>query len=222
MVMEGKFKMQAFSNLTLVGRNSRAKSIDCYNSKLLWKAHIETQTRWIFGFRQNIGLLGRKTRKRTILQNMGLEQERLGKRRCRCPFCFPLRWACPRQIPSAVGQGTLCYFEAQITHNLPTHETTLKDGIITVKNDLSERTKDVWRLFSVAGILLEFRYVGSFIVHGRERTVNGRMHFRFTHWKKSMSTMLRTSLYVSRLGQALDLVRGHYTGQISISADHRR
>ena len=39
--MEGKFKMQAFSNLTLVGRNSRAKSIDCYNSKVLWKAHID-------------------------------------------------------------------------------------------------------------------------------------------------------------------------------------
>jgi hypothetical protein len=39
---------------------------------------------------------------------------------------------------------------------------TLQQGTITVKKDISERTKGVWGFFSVAGILTEFRYVGDF------------------------------------------------------------
>jgi len=40
---------------------------------------------------------------------------------------------------------------------------TLKDGTITVKKDIAERTKGRWGLFNVAGILTEFRYCGNFV-----------------------------------------------------------
>lgn len=38
----------------------------------------------------------------------------------------------------------------------------LKDGTITVKKDLTEKTGGMWGLFNVAGILTEFRYCGDF------------------------------------------------------------
>ena len=53
----------------------------------------------------------------------------------------------PETDPKLPSVKEHCYFEAQIDHNLPTQEPTLRDGAITVKKDLSERTKDVWGLF---------------------------------------------------------------------------
>lgn len=39
----------------------------------------------------------------------------------------------------------------------------LKDGTITVKKDVTEKTNGRWGLFNVAGILTEFRYCGDFV-----------------------------------------------------------
>jgi len=40
---------------------------------------------------------------------------------------------------------------------------SLSDGTITIKKDISEKTRGMWGLFQVAGILSQFRYVGDFI-----------------------------------------------------------
>jgi hypothetical protein len=54
------------------------------------------------------------------------------------------------------------YFQSRIDQNPSTQEIILQEGTITVKKDISARTNGVWGLFSVGGILTEFRYVGDF------------------------------------------------------------
>ena len=57
------------------------------------------------------------------------------------------------------------YFQARVdteTNSDGSSILKLSDGTVTVKRDVSERTKGVWGLFSVAGILTEFRQVGTF------------------------------------------------------------
>jgi len=54
------------------------------------------------------------------------------------------------------------YFQARIDKS-KSGAITLADGTVTVKKDVSEKTKGMWGLFQVAGILSQFRYVGEFI-----------------------------------------------------------
>jgi hypothetical protein len=54
------------------------------------------------------------------------------------------------------------YFQAQINKSGSDGEISLKDGTVTVKKDITEKTKGRWGLFQVAGILSQFRYVGDF------------------------------------------------------------
>ena len=62
------------------------------------------------------------------------------------------------------------YFQARIdrkkknsNNNNSGGEISLKDGTITVKKDVAEKTQGRWGLFRVEGILTQFRYVGDFI-----------------------------------------------------------
>jgi len=56
------------------------------------------------------------------------------------------------------------YFQARIEQLQENQDNiVLKDGTITVKKDIAERTKGRWGLFNVAGILTEFRYCGNFV-----------------------------------------------------------
>jgi len=54
------------------------------------------------------------------------------------------------------------YFQARIDKS-KSGAMSLADGTVTVKKDVSEKTKGMWGLFQVAGILSQFRYVGEFI-----------------------------------------------------------
>ena len=58
-----------------------------------------------------------------------------------------------------------CYFKARIDDddNKDTGIITLSDGTVRVKKDVAEKTKGMWGLFQVGGILTQFRYVGDFI-----------------------------------------------------------
>ena len=67
---------------------------------------------------------------------------------------------------STNSQSERYYFQARVdTTNTEKGLSVLKlsDGTVTVKRDVSERTKGVWGFFSVTGILTEFRQVGSFV-----------------------------------------------------------
>lgn len=75
---------------------------------------------------------------------------------------FSMDVTLPKTDPKLPSVKERYYFQARIDKNLPTQEITLQEGTITVKKDISERTKGVWGIFSVAGILTEFRYVGDF------------------------------------------------------------
>jgi hypothetical protein len=57
------------------------------------------------------------------------------------------------------------YFQARIDTEQENNKSVLvlKDGTITVKRDVTEKTNGRWGLFNVAGILTEFRYCGEFV-----------------------------------------------------------
>jgi len=79
----------------------------------------------------------------------------------------------PKSDPSANSKNDprieRYYFQARIEeegenkNNSSSNKIELKDGTITVKKDITEKTKGRWGLFNVAGILTQFRYCGDFI-----------------------------------------------------------
>ena len=66
---------------------------------------------------------------------------------------------------SKKNQNERYYFQARIDTEQENNRSVLvlKDGTITVKRDLTEKTNGRWGLFNVAGILTEFRYCGEFV-----------------------------------------------------------
>jgi len=68
----------------------------------------------------------------------------------------------PKTDPKLPGAMERCYFQARIDRS-SRNELSLEDGTVTVKKDVAEKTKGMWGLFQVAGILSQFRYVGDFI-----------------------------------------------------------
>lgn len=68
----------------------------------------------------------------------------------------------PKSDPKLPERKERYYFQARIDRST-NGEISLSDGTVTVKKDVSEKTKGMWGLFQVAGILTQFRYVGDFI-----------------------------------------------------------
>jgi hypothetical protein len=70
----------------------------------------------------------------------------------------------PKSDPSKLSDQTeRFYFQARIDKDEADGAIVLQDGTVTVKKDVAEKTKGMWGLFKVAGILTEFRYVGDFV-----------------------------------------------------------
>jgi hypothetical protein len=68
----------------------------------------------------------------------------------------------PDSDPTLPGAKQRYYFQARVEKD-SRGAISLTEGTITVKKDVSEKTKGMWGLFQVAGILSQFRYVGDFI-----------------------------------------------------------
>ena len=69
----------------------------------------------------------------------------------------------PKIDPKLPSQTERFYLQARVDQNkAPQEGLSLKDGTITVKQDIADRTGGIWGLFSVKGILSEFKYVGEF------------------------------------------------------------
>jgi hypothetical protein len=68
----------------------------------------------------------------------------------------------PKSDPKRPNQVERCYFQARLDKEID-NTIVFQDGTVTVKKDVSEKTKGRWGLFQVGGILTEFRYVGDFI-----------------------------------------------------------
>ena len=68
----------------------------------------------------------------------------------------------PNTDPDLSNQTERCYFQARIEQSSD-GSISLKEGTITVKKDVTEKTGGMWGLFNVAGILTEFRYTGDFV-----------------------------------------------------------
>lgn len=78
----------------------------------------------------------------------------------------------PNSDPDFSDQKERYYFQARIEQEQDSISASasassaaiaLKDGTITVKKDITEKTGGMWGLFNVAGILTEFRYCGDFV-----------------------------------------------------------
>ncbi|OEU08868.1 hypothetical protein FRACYDRAFT_264449 [Fragilariopsis cylindrus CCMP1102] len=69
------------------------------------------------------------------------------------------------KLNSKKNQNERYYFQARIDTEQENNRSVLvlKDGTITVKRDVTEKTNGRWGLFNVAGILTEFRYCGEFV-----------------------------------------------------------
>ena len=69
----------------------------------------------------------------------------------------------PKSDPQLPSQTERFYLQARVDQiEAPQEGLSLKDGTVTVKQDVADRTGGVWGLFSVKGILTEFKYVGDF------------------------------------------------------------
>ena len=68
----------------------------------------------------------------------------------------------PESDPDAPNKKDRYYLQARIEDEGSATGVALKDGTITVKKDVTEKTGGMWGLFNVAGILTEFRYCGNF------------------------------------------------------------
>jgi hypothetical protein len=68
----------------------------------------------------------------------------------------------PDSDPKLPGAKERYYFQARVGRN-DRGAIGLTEGTVTVKKDVAERTKGMWGMFQVAGILSQFRYVGDFI-----------------------------------------------------------
>jgi len=70
----------------------------------------------------------------------------------------------PKSDPDLSSQTERYYFQARVEQDISADKSiALKEGTITVKKDVTEKTGGMWGLFNVAGILTEFRYCGDFV-----------------------------------------------------------
>jgi hypothetical protein len=70
----------------------------------------------------------------------------------------------PKSDPKVPDETLRYYFQAGIDREKNNNNAiVLRDGTVTVKKDVAEKTNGRWGLFNVAGILTEFRYVGDFV-----------------------------------------------------------
>eukprot|EP00534_Pseudo-nitzschia_fraudulenta_P016831 CAMPEP_0201250870 /NCGR_PEP_ID=MMETSP0852-20130820/65126_1 /ASSEMBLY_ACC=CAM_ASM_000632 /TAXON_ID=183588 /ORGANISM="Pseudo-nitzschia fraudulenta, Strain WWA7" /LENGTH=281 /DNA_ID=CAMNT_0047550349 /DNA_START=216 /DNA_END=1061 /DNA_ORIENTATION=- len=69
----------------------------------------------------------------------------------------------PKSDPDLSNQKERYYFQARVEQENPATGIALKEGTITVKKDVTEKTGGMWGFFNVAGILTEFRYCGDFV-----------------------------------------------------------
>ena len=81
---------------------------------------------------------------------------------------FSMDVVIPETDPDSPGQKERFYFQARVnddssSSSSPSRRLSLKDGTVTVKKDVSEKTSGWWGLFRVGGILTQFRYVGDFV-----------------------------------------------------------
>jgi hypothetical protein len=74
----------------------------------------------------------------------------------------------PKSDPDLSDQKERYYFQARVEQDTD-KSIALKEGTITVKKDVSEKTGGMWGLFNVAGILTEFRYCGDFVGRASSR-----------------------------------------------------
>ncbi len=68
----------------------------------------------------------------------------------------------PASDPDLSNQKERYYFQARVEEESD-GSISLKEGTITVKKDVTEKTGGMWGFFNVAGILTEFRYTGDFV-----------------------------------------------------------
>jgi hypothetical protein len=85
----------------------------------------------------------------------------------------------PSTDPDSPGQRERFYFQARVddenekkNNGQPTLEAkssssssklSLKEGTVTVKKDVAEKTSGWWGVFRIGGILSQFRYTGDFV-----------------------------------------------------------
>lgn len=69
----------------------------------------------------------------------------------------------PASDPDLSNKKERYYFQARVEQDTNDKSIALKEGTITVKKDVTEKTGGMWGLFNVAGILTEFRYCGDFV-----------------------------------------------------------
>lgn len=76
----------------------------------------------------------------------------------------------PPSDPKLPNRTERYYFQARIDKENENNKPAilLRDGTVTVKKDVAEKTKGMWGLFQVAGILTQFRYVGDFVARPSE------------------------------------------------------
>lgn len=75
----------------------------------------------------------------------------------------------PPSDPDLSNQQERYYFQARIEQeNGASGSIALKEGTITTKKDVTEKTGGMWGLFNVAGILTEFRYCGDFVARASQ------------------------------------------------------
>ena len=67
----------------------------------------------------------------------------------------------PETDPDLANEKERYYFQARVEEESD-GSISLKEGTITVKKDVTEKTGGMWGFFNVAGILTEFRYTGDF------------------------------------------------------------
>ena len=77
---------------------------------------------------------------------------------------FSMDVALPDTDPKLPSAEERYYLQARVETDEQNKKNaiTLKDGTVTCKKDVAEKTEGLWSLFKVAGILSEFRYVGNF------------------------------------------------------------
>lgn len=68
----------------------------------------------------------------------------------------------PKTDPLMSERIERCYLQARVDRDPIDGTIALNEGTVTVKKDISNKTRGMWGIFQVSGILTQFRYVGDF------------------------------------------------------------